>query len=665
MTRKEVKQTMARAINMLKPRTRNLMKAWNTWTSRHFEHSLLRRAAVTFCLTAFVRALKKWRAISTRAMELASLLSRAKKGPLERAFRRWACLPTRGPRKNPAERAARRWRRRPLARAFEKLHAQFELHQLLQLSLFRMTHSGLTRAFGAWIAHAEELDLIRMSMNKALQWKLTQGFNSWLEEFEKQAEINAQLRQGLLCLSSARRAFEAWVEGSTMMSNLQRAAAHLASSSLSCYWSKWCEHQRLELVQRRALIHFTGSGLVRALNGWEDFIRSIHARRQTTQRLLMHQEGAAFRRWSSSVANLAEKRAWLRIVVSDDSRLQRRAIRGWQAMCYDRNMERAALERAIHPAKGRALTTWESYSRARRLNAQRMHAALVSLKSGYRARFKRWVDITGELQLLRQSLARFKNCALARSFLSWAGRMQAAIELEMRIAAVTNMGFTGIARAFAAWRACATAVLPLEHSLAHWRNSQLSSAWCFWASYVVQFFHCQHLVFMCLNRRVARGLRTWQSWMDIIADVRHVVLSLINFQRKKAFNRWLHAVETREKKLIRMRNTLHGMAGGHRILKALNAWKAQLAVSRRKAAAFRSLIDHRWRRPLATSLNRWSHAREERSRRSRGAAHHSRRARRRGVDIWRRRTTFAVADRVADALVRSTRLKVPASCPKS
>lgn len=116
-------------------------------------------------------------------------------------------------------------------------------------------------------------------------------------------------------------------------------------------------------------------------------------------------------------------------------------------------------------------------------------------------------------------------------------------------------------------------------------------------------------------------------------------------------------MEQREKKLARMRSTLHGLSGEHRALKALYTWRSHLTRLLREEE-LRSIIARRRRRPSLASLRRWGRASAAGARREAGVAQHTTKARRKGLAMWRGRTRAARKIGLIDILAYRAHLQV-------
>merc|ERR1719446_296978 len=261
---------------------------------------------------------------------------------------------------------------------------------------------------------------------------------------------------------------------------------------------------------------------------------------------------------------------------------------------------KAKVARQLLSKTGKGLRTWMQYAQEKALQRARMRKAAHALTTGFVRGFNKWISFVEERLKLHRAAAPFRHSNLLRGLNSWVAWSE---EHARMVLLVSNFRGEHQERraALYRWREMLDGLQPLREALGHWRNAELSRAWCSWCEHLVLLVRLNTGLAHLMNRQISKALNTWMELMARLATMAHAIDNLRTREVRRALRRWSFSAEEREEKLRIMRSKFRILPGDRRLLRALNSWKYGHYIELQIRAGLRRMCE----RQVSAALNRW------------------------------------------------------------
>ena len=461
-------------------------------------------------------------------------------------------------------RVAARWRNRPLSKAFDAWEARTAERMTMRRVILRFFHRSLGAVWVAWEALCEERRVMRCALAALMRSELRRGLITWLEMLAERAQTKAVLAHALASL-------RVWV----------------GKHALVRAWRSWLDTLSTYGVQRRALAFVRSLAATKALTSWQEYLHMMQLLRRAEGGFLLHSRARALRMWSAVASRRIEAVALGRtVMLASRRRGFERAFRAFAACAVEAHHILRASTHLTLAGLARALTSWVHVSTIYHVVLELWHRALgmwsrTLLAAGWEFWRIQVASLRLRLGLRTRALRACRMGRHRRAFDALTGGIFDMLASRQRATAARTFRQRSSLRAWASWRAHETTLEPLRIAASRMRF-------------------------------VAAG-RALRGWRAVVGDAAHagarmhaVLLSMLHAGMRRAFTRaftrWSTSHAERELKLCKMRTTLQALAGGHRILRALNTWKFELCAAVHRLRAASTLLE----RLALIAFRRWA-----------------------------------------------------------
>jgi protein SFI1 len=255
---------------------------------------------------------------------------------------------------------------------------------------------------------------------------------------------------------------------------------------------------------------------------------------------------------------------------------RKRAFNTWAGALVEAALKRRALASFTRQSEVRALNKWRQFADERRAQMQKMHRAAAGLTSVVLRALNQWKAYSTEYRLRQRALGGLRHGGLKRGVNAWASRAFDAIEREERVRHCAAGLTSGLRKALNSWFEYMEHLRALRRGLASLTHREQRKAFYTWCEHLVLLLKKASALSHLMNRELSRGWRSLQSLCTNAAIMRGALHSLKHREARKALNRWAGAAEERENRMRVMRGTLYKLGDGHKLMKALNSWRALL-----------------------------------------------------------------------------------------
>ena len=615
---------------------RTTSRALNSWRTFCESVGLLRRAASLFVHHDACRALRKWASVRAVGAALRAMLGRMRHLTLGRAWQSWLSAPTE-PTPAVKRRAVSRFRHRPLAKAFDTWLEWSDEQQLLRRGGVRLVKRSLGRAWASWEALCDAHYLMASAASALLHTELRRcalsrqnspatvaqrsvtstantsraspsalihrGLSSWLERLVETATARERLGTSLLSLvmTGLRAAMNSWADAATSRAErgeaLSRVTALVVRRGAARAWTRWCDALAACECQQRARVFLVHHAVVAALDSWQEHVEYVHLLRRAARSFVAQAHRRAFNSWTEGVAaRTDELRRTSGVRAAMATIQQLRAFNALYTHATEAAMARRALASFQSSGTARAWSSWVALAEAQRAQAAHRPTALraaLRASSGLRAGWLTWTEVVRERRLTLLAVRALVDGGRRRAFGAWTASVDAATaSCERRFAAYHRRRLSARRKAWGAWGAFLAALAPLARAASRKVRYETGRALGSWRARVATSEVTRGRHVHVARFRVARHLWRWRAGLGERERVRAVLAGLRRSGLRRTLRRWSRAAEEREAKLSKMRSTLQVLSGHHRVLKALNSWKATLRDGARRLRATTALHRH-------------------------------------------------------------------------
>ena len=434
---------------------------------------------------------------------------------------------------------------------------------VLQRALNKLMQRGLAAAMSGWYDAtkmiAVQRRLVRKSLMRLQQHAMFQAFGLWkdgADALKAEAVDMKRAERAILLMThrSIHMAFALWQqhvkEKIFRRVLLRRVASRMMHTIKAKAFFQWCAAhtstaQHRAIVQR-ALARFSQREVAGAFGRWQeqvlaarDTARAVAKAQKFFLALKNHAAHTAFSGWCEAAQTLAAQR---RLVRKSLMRMQQRALSqalwDWVDGVDARRHERFVVQRALGKLMNRLMSAsffaWHDVTSSTRENINALvkgeQFLLGLFNRTLRSAFMQWVAFWEEMnrqrRLVRKSLMRITQRALAECFEDWLVLLE-----RKRAAEETHRRF--------------------ERAVRYMKNRAVHMSFERWSEYVsgaqMQRKKLRKVVLRLLNIKVAASL---QGWADMAstrrlqrARVRKSVSRILHRVSSMAFVKWFDQVE--------------------------------------------------------------------------------------------------------------------------
>ena len=666
------RQRAMTAIKKLGPEGRALTKGFNSWAALYTARCVMRSALLRLVNKSLSQALNTWHEI---AVAMQTALKR-----MRRAAARFTLISI--------VRCINTWRG----------HAEEAgaLRDRLSSRLRRWRNLKLNVGFNTWAEWVYELDQKRRALAHLTNRGLSQAWLTWDAYVEARFAAQQTLISSLAAMKSAslRKAFNslvALIDGP--VDPMTRALAHLANHAMAKAFTTWsdavAEFFRATAAPRRALAHWRGIEVARALNMWEAYLHSQRMLRRAASALFNKIVKSAFNSWCEYADFRAGTTAKLEVTMRkfspqgralvkafnswrgrrEEMRLLRRAasalvhsglvraVRKWSAVravgvqmrFAIRRMQSASLVRALHrwrqrPTKptpalrsmrrlinqqlARAFTTWEVlYAERRAMRSAMSHLTHRGLSMAWRS----WEAYLDSRELMALAMSALRNAATRRAVNTWTQWAEEQAEARQKIEASLSAMKSGTRAAFNTWSGRAEAYDQAMRALSHLASRNLSIGWNTWLAHLEDLERLRCAMAHLAGRGLVKAFGSWEAYVEERRTMRKAVASFVFSAARAALSTWVEFVEAREHQLNELRRVAAAFRGPQK--KALNTWMEFVDQCHVQMRALTRLISQ----SKVRAFNAWvaiAEARAAQQERMRGALMSLSSGLRAGLNTW-------------------------------
>jgi len=592
------------ALRVLLPDGKAKLAVIGAWKRMLAQGAMMRRGVAAFARRGAVRALRRWRLLASEAVWARELLARSALHHIFAAFVRWRHSHFKVVPMTRVQKDEHRVRMK-MAAAYDVWYDSVAERWLTKRALVALTLRTLVRAMRTWAGRADELLMMSQACSALMHQRASRGLNRWFLWYDSRLERRTKVDRILRSMRSVLRfAFGRWSTWLTVHLSLAQGARYAMRAGQARAFRAWLHAVSAVERMHRAMAHFAGQGLVRALGSWEDHLRKLRLQRQGAAALVDRGLRMGFSTWRSYLMGRAASRAMMQHA---EARLRVGLVRVLMVwLDYLDALEfrhraiasfgRAGLKRGFN-----ALVARVAHAKVQR---ERMRIACTRCSSREGDAFNTWKLLPYERQLRERALLRYRAHGLRRATDQWVEFVVDKYERLEQVAAARASLLPGLRSAMRVWRDSLKAADPLRRSLAHLYHRGISRGWCSWCELIVEIARKQTAMMHLLNAMLARGVRAWVSFTDerqlmCIAFIR-LRLRLLHI----AFHRWEGSAAAREEKGRVMRGKLSIALGSRKLeAQALNSWKHIMYEHRRMRRGLSRFLNHE----VARAWAHWHH----------------------------------------------------------